>query len=161
VYSLIPLAKLLPLTNGPKKDLGWKDEGYYVFSSYFLLLLRLTDWALRCKSNKYIYWLYQTDFYILSESTALQVSKCLYILKWHCQETCHQNVQLDFILFVDKNNQIRKSCAVTKSPRNGKWRYLESDEKVKLCTWRGSLRRSSCASAWSASYSLKKRSHVL
>jgi hypothetical protein len=40
-YFLIPRAKLLPLTMGPKK--GWKDEGYYVFSLYFLLLLRLTD----------------------------------------------------------------------------------------------------------------------
>jgi hypothetical protein len=44
-YFLLPLAKLLPLTNGPKKDEGWKDEGYYEFSSYFLLLLRLTDFC--------------------------------------------------------------------------------------------------------------------
>jgi hypothetical protein len=40
-YFLLPLAKLLPLTDRPKKDEGWKDEGYYLFSSYFLLLLRL------------------------------------------------------------------------------------------------------------------------
>jgi hypothetical protein len=33
-YFLLPWAKLLPLTNGPKKkDEGWKDEGYYTFSS--------------------------------------------------------------------------------------------------------------------------------
>jgi hypothetical protein len=32
-YFLLPVAKLLPLTNGPpKKDKGWKDEGYYIFS---------------------------------------------------------------------------------------------------------------------------------
>jgi hypothetical protein len=29
----LPLTKLLPLTNRPKKDEGWKDEGYYIFSS--------------------------------------------------------------------------------------------------------------------------------
>jgi hypothetical protein len=44
VYFLLPWAKLLSLTNGPKKDEGWKDD-YYVVSSYFLLLLQLTDWA--------------------------------------------------------------------------------------------------------------------
>jgi hypothetical protein len=33
------------MTNGPKKDEGWKDEGYYVFPLYFLGILRLTDWA--------------------------------------------------------------------------------------------------------------------
>jgi hypothetical protein len=39
-YFLLPLAKLLPLINGPpQKDEGWKDEGYYIFSSYFILLL--------------------------------------------------------------------------------------------------------------------------
>jgi hypothetical protein len=26
-YFLLPWAKLLPLTNGPKKDEGWKDKG--------------------------------------------------------------------------------------------------------------------------------------
>jgi hypothetical protein len=44
-YFLLPLAKLLPLTNGPKKWVKLKDKGYYLFSSYFLLLLWLTDWA--------------------------------------------------------------------------------------------------------------------
>jgi hypothetical protein len=36
-YFLLPLAKLLPLTNGPKKDEGRKDEGR--------IFLRLTDWT--------------------------------------------------------------------------------------------------------------------
>jgi hypothetical protein len=44
-YFLLPLAKVLPLTYGPRKDEGWKDEGYYAVSSYFLLPLRLTDWG--------------------------------------------------------------------------------------------------------------------
>jgi hypothetical protein len=49
VYFLLPLAKLLILTKEPKKkDDGWKDEGGCVFSSYFRLLLRLTDWAQLC-----------------------------------------------------------------------------------------------------------------
>jgi hypothetical protein len=47
VYFLIPLAKTfyLSLTH-PKIDGGWKDEGFYVLSWYFLPLLQLTDWAL-------------------------------------------------------------------------------------------------------------------
>jgi hypothetical protein len=44
-YFLIPLAKLLPLTNGPRKDEGLKDDGYYIFS--FTLADGLMDWALR------------------------------------------------------------------------------------------------------------------
>jgi hypothetical protein len=49
VYFLIPLPtpSTVPLINGPKKDEGLKDEGRYVFSWYFLQLLRLTDWTLR------------------------------------------------------------------------------------------------------------------
>jgi hypothetical protein len=41
-YFLLPLAKLLPLTNGPKKK---TEDGRAKDISYFLLLLRLTDWA--------------------------------------------------------------------------------------------------------------------
>jgi hypothetical protein len=45
-YFLLPLAKLLPLTNEPKKRRRIvRTGGYYEFSSYFLLLLQLTDWA--------------------------------------------------------------------------------------------------------------------
>jgi hypothetical protein len=40
-YFLLPLAKLLPLTNGSQKKT--KDTTYFLL--YFLLLLRLTDWA--------------------------------------------------------------------------------------------------------------------
>jgi hypothetical protein len=44
-YFLIPLVKLLLLTNGPKEDEGWKDEGYFilVFSSYFFYSTLVTD----------------------------------------------------------------------------------------------------------------------
>jgi hypothetical protein len=50
IYFLLPLAKLLPLTNGPKKKHNrWKNEGCYIFSSYFLILLQLADWALVSK----------------------------------------------------------------------------------------------------------------
>jgi hypothetical protein len=67
-YFLLSLAKLLPLTNGPKKDEEWKDEGDYVFSSYFLLLFA-TDWLssasvcslLDCHKNKLLF--YETDIF--------------------------------------------------------------------------------------------------
>jgi hypothetical protein len=39
VYFLLPLAKLLPLTNGPKK----KRKDGRTKDTYFLQLLRLTD----------------------------------------------------------------------------------------------------------------------
>jgi hypothetical protein len=43
-YFLQPLANFLPLTNGPKNRR--KMQGRRKDTTYFLLLLRLTDWAL-------------------------------------------------------------------------------------------------------------------
>jgi hypothetical protein len=43
------------MTNDPKKDTGWKDEGCYVFPMYFLRILRQTDLAQICEPWVYIY----------------------------------------------------------------------------------------------------------